>query len=338
LAALHLQRAREGGGWEDYLTSETLARHSLSRRLNRNGATAVTLVNGLLAQHRFTEARDVAADLVHREFDIPEYRALLGEVSMELGDDAVADAMFKSVWEFRNQVSMAPRIARWLELTNHVREARKLLTAARDEAVLRRNVANETKAWFNLRVGDLELRAGNLHRAGDAYRAGLRLEPGDPRLFAAMARLAMANDRPRDAIAWGERAIGLQLDPATLGLVGDAYDAIGDHAKAQEYLSTLDVAVASQPGAYHRAWALYLLDHNMRVDTVVSKAADELRDRRDVYGYDLMAWAYYKAGRPAESAVMMQRALRFNTPDPLLAKHAAAIGIALAVPNAVAAH
>ena len=172
LAALHLQRAREGGGWPDYLVADSLARRSLRRRTNRNGATAVTLVNALLAQHQFVEARDVAVQLVQREGDIPEYRALLGEVSMELGDDDVASAMFRSVWEQRTQLSMAPRVARWLELTNHVDGARNLLTTARDNAVATRTIASETRAWFELRLGDLELRAGNLRRAKSAYAAG----------------------------------------------------------------------------------------------------------------------------------------------------------------------
>ena len=335
LAALHMQRAREGGGWQDYLTAESFARHSLTRRTNRNGASAVTLVNTLLAQHRFAEARDIAVALVQRESDIPEYRAQLGEVAMEVGDDALANAMFRSVWEQRTQLSMAPRVARWLELTNHVREARQLLQIARDEALGRRNVASETKAWFQLRVGDLELRAGNLRRAEQAYRVGLRIEPGDPRLFSAMARLATAHDNPQQAIAWGERAIGLQLDPATLGLVGDAYALVGDHAKATEYFRTLEIAVATQPGAYHRAWSLYLLDHNLQVATVLAKATAELHDRRDVYGYDLMAWALHKAGRHQEAAVMMQRALRFETPDPLLVRHAQTIAASIA-PSRVA--
>jgi tetratricopeptide (TPR) repeat protein len=252
---------------------------------------------------------------------------------MEVGDDALATAMFRSVWQQRSELSMAPRVARWLELTNHVREARQLLEAARDEARRRRNVASETKAWFHLRVGDLELRAGNANRAERAFREGLKVEPGDPRLFAAMARLAMARGHTRDAIVWGERAVGLQLDPATLGLVGDAYAALGDRARADEYFGTLEVAVASQPGAFHRAWSLYLLDHGMQVDTVLARATAELRERRDVYGYDLAAWALHKKGRNAEAAILMQRALRFSTPDPLLMRHAEAIAASIASPR-----
>jgi len=40
LAALHLQRAREGGGWEDYLKAEAFARRSVGKRTRRNSAAS----------------------------------------------------------------------------------------------------------------------------------------------------------------------------------------------------------------------------------------------------------------------------------------------------------
>ena len=328
LAALHLQRAREGGSWDDNIKAEAYARRSIAKRTNRNAGTSATLISILLAQHRFTEARDVAKSLVDREPDIPEYRAALGEVAMELGDDATADQMFRSVWSSRSTLTIGARLARWLEINNHVPEARRLLTSARADAMSRRDVASETKAWFALRIGDLELRAGRLNAAQEAFESGLAIEHDDPRLFSAMARLASARGDYDDVVEWGERAIGLQLDPATLGLVGDAYAALGNRAKADEYFKTLEVAVSMQPGAYHRAWSLYLLDHGMTVGDVLQKAQDELRDRKDVYGYDIVAWALELSGRHAEAQRAMAQALRLNTPDPLLERHARIIGVA----------
>jgi tetratricopeptide (TPR) repeat protein len=327
LAALHLQRAREGGSWDDYMKAEEYARRSLAKRTNRNAGTAVTLISVLLAQHRFVESRAIADDLVAREPDIPEYRAALGEVAMELGDDETAVRLFRSVWANRSTLTIGARLARWLEINDHVPEARRLLLTARDDALSRRDVASETKAWFALRVGDLELRSGHLNAAEDAFRDGLAIEPDDPRLLAAMARLSGARGRYDDVIAWGERAIGLQLDPATLGLVGDAYAAKGNTSKADEYFHTLEVAVSMQPGAYHRAWSLYLLDHGLRVYDVLQKAQDELRDRKDVYGYDIVAWALEKSGRHQEAQAAMRQALRLHTPDPLLRRHAQVIGV-----------
>lgn len=325
LAALHMQRAREGGSYEDYLRAEGYARKSLELRTQRNGKTAVTLVSVLLAQHRFPEAQQIARELVNREADIPQYRSLLGEVSLEMGDYATAGLMFDSVWTERAHLSNAPRLARWLELNNHIREARRILVDARTEARARRDVAKETKSWFDLRVGEFEWRAGRPRAAKAAFLSGLEIEPNDHRLMAAMARLSMENKEPRDAIEWGERAIAVQLDPATLGVIGDAYMALGDTAKANEYFRTFEVALSAESGPFHRASSLFLLDHNLRVAEVLAKAQAELKLRQDIYGYDLVAWALYKAGRSAEASEMMRQAMQLNTPDPLLVRHQAAI-------------
>lgn len=329
LAAYFAQRAREGGTFQDYLDAERLARQSLGRRTNRNGATAATLVSVLLAQHRFGDAYEEASALVEREPDIPQYRAILGEVAMELGRYDVARQMFATAWPSRTHLSVAPRLARWLELTGHVDAARRLLIEARDAAWSRRDVAQESKGWFALRVGDLELRAGRPRASLAALHEGLAAVPGDHRLQSAMARLAAAEGDSANAIAWGERAIASQLDPATLGLVADAYATLGDAVRSHEFARTLQVIATAQAGPPHRAWSLFQLDHGLHLTDVLRGAERELDQRQDVYGYDLVAWAFYRNGRFPEAASMMRHALALGTVDPLLQRHAAAIDSAL---------
>jgi tetratricopeptide (TPR) repeat protein len=321
LAALHLQRAREGGGWDDYLLAEQYARSSLAIRTKHNASTAVTLASDLMAQHRFAEAKAVAVDLVRREPDVPQYRAMLGEIAMELGDDSTAAAMFKSLWGHRGHLSIAPRLSRWAELTGSPQIARRVLLKARNVAVSRGDVATETKAWFRLRMGELEFRQRRPRAAEAAFRAGLEIEPNDPRLLAAMAHLALAHGDARKAIAWGDRAIGVQLEPGTLAIVGEAYALLGDSTKSREYFQTMEVMIAGQQGPYHRAWSLHMLDRGMNREAVLQRALSELKERKDVYGYDVAAWALYRSGLAAAAADTMARALRLNTPDAVLWYH-----------------
>src|SRR2546425_5841087 len=119
----------------------------------------------------------------------------------------------------------------------------------------------EQLAWFYLRVGDLALRHDRLAEAEYAFRTGLSVFPSDYRLLAAQARLAAARGRWRDAIAYGDQAIATVPDPATFGVVSDAYAALGDSAHAAEYARAMEVAVLGQPGQWHRAGGLFLLDH-----------------------------------------------------------------------------
>jgi hypothetical protein len=114
----------------------------------------------------------------------------------------------------------------------------------------------------------------------------------------------------------------IKLDPATLGIIGDAYAATGDTVNAEDYFRTMEVAVAGQPGAYHRAWSLFLLDHNLRVGEVLDNVTKELETRRDIYGYDLYALALFKAGQQTKARDAIAKALSTGSRDPLILAHA----------------
>lgn len=329
LAALHLQRAREGGSYSDIVVAESLARRSLASRENRNARTRVTLANALLAQHRFPDARAEAELLVRNDPDEPRYRAVLGEVQMELGDYSAAASSFAGLSRWRGHLSVAPRLARWYELTGNVRSARAILEASIGDIERRRDVPREQAAWFRFRIAELEMRAGRLRIARRHIDAGLKIEPNDPRLLGALARVEWLSGHSARAIEPGERAIAITPDPATLGLLSDAYLAEGDSARADEYRQLMAAVVASQGSTIHRAWDLYLLDHDADPAPILAIADDQLATRRDIYGQDLRAWALHRAGRDADARDAMRAALALGTPDAALHYHAGAIQHAL---------
>lgn len=329
LGALYLARGRESGDPRDALMAEKAARRSLHNRAANNGAAAAVLQSALLSQHRFGEALRIARAARDAEPENQSLRAAVGEIWMELGQYDSARVALSGLHVALGDLSVAPRRARWAEITGRPDQARVLLHAALVAAQRQSSLPREQLAWFWLRVGDVELRTGRPRAADSAYRAGLAAHPGDYRLLSALARTAAVQGRWRAAIAHGEQAIAVALDPATLGTLSDAYAATGDSAKSAEYARTLDVVVLNQPGAYHRAWSLFLLDHDRHVATVARKVRDEIRTRRDVYGYDLLAWSLHKQGRDHEAARAMKLALGQGTQDALLFYHSGMIQRAL---------
>src|SRR3989442_609908 len=326
LAGLYLQRARETADFGDYRRAERLARRSLELRVAHNENTYVMLASALLAQHRFVEAHAAGRALNARAPGVPGHQALLGEIALELGRYREARTLFDSLWPARHELAVAPRLARWVELTGRTDLARRLLDRALADAKSRPDLPPEQVAWFHLRVGDLALRTGRLTEAEFAFRAGLDVAPADYRLLAAQARLAAARGRWREAIAYGDEAIATLPDPATFGVVSDAYAGLGDSVHAAEYAHAMEVAVLGQPGQWHRAWSLFLLDHDRRVPEVLAHIRKELETRRDVYGYDLLAWALHKAGGPPAPRPARAPAAPPGPPYPPLLRHAAAIG------------
>jgi tetratricopeptide (TPR) repeat protein len=329
LAALYLQRARETADNDDLLRAESNARRSLALRTGRNSAAFGVLASSLLSQHRFAEALDVSRRLVEEDSTSIAARGLLGENLFELGRYDEAGKVFGTLSTYRGDLGIAPRLARWEELHGRPEEARRLLRAALAEAKHRHGMPREQLAWFHLRLGDLAFRYGHLREAREELEAGLSVAPEDARLLGAMARLAAVQGHWHEAAAFGERSIARVLDPATLGLLHDAYRVTGDSARAEDYYHAMALSVLRQPGPFHRAWSLFLLDHGREVPTVLGKVREELESRKDIYGYDLLAWALHRSGRDREAEQPMRQALALGTRDAMLFYHAGMIERAL---------
>src|SRR4029450_6313754 len=106
------------------------------------------------------------------------------------------------------------------------------------------------------------------------------------------------------------------------------YRALADTGRAREYYHTMELAVLQQPGPFHRAWSLFLLDHGREVPRVLARVREEIQSRRDVYGYDLLAWALHLSGDQRQASIAMSRALVLGTRDAMLFYHAGVIALA----------
>ena len=331
LATLYMDRARATGGFTDYERAERLARRSLALRTDHNSQTFGLLASALLARHDFAQALVVAKTADSLDPGEARHVALVGEIELEIGDYAAANAHFASIHFDAAQFTIAARVARWRELTGHADAARRLLRLAVAKVEHRDDLPREQVAWFNYRLGELELRTGHLDSAAAAYRRGLAIFPEDYRILGGLARLAAARSEWKQAIEYGNEAIAIQLDPATLGTISEAYAALGDSTQASQYARAMATSALKQPGPIHRAWGLFLLDHGAKsdVDRVLAKTRVEMRTRHDVYGYDLLAWALHKQGRDADASAAMQHALAQHTEDAQLFYHAGMIERAL---------
>ncbi|MEO8577116.1 MAG: tetratricopeptide repeat protein [Gemmatimonadales bacterium] len=326
LAALYLERAREGGDFADVLRAEALARKSLLLREAHNSETKLILASALLEQHRFPEALVLAESVLQDDPLNLTHRAVVAEIRLELGDYDGAGSMFNTLWKNRASLVVAPRLARWEEIRGRDDAALGLLESARDTAQKRKDLPRGQLAWFNIRLGEHELRAGRTREARGALRKALQLAPDDPRALTAMARFEASVGNWNRVIEIGERSLEKSVDPEILGLLANACRATGNAERAVEYDRVIDVAFVSKPGPFHRALSLYLLDRRRQIPLVLAKAEDDIATRRDVYGYDVLALALYRSGRIPEARAAMAKALRMGTRDPLLRRHAAEIG------------
>lgn len=338
LARLHLQRAPIGGTESaDLAQAEAHARRSLALRTARNGEALQVLASALMGGHRFAEARDVAERLLAMDSTSRGARALLGEIQLELGAYPDAARTFGSLLTVRQELGIAPRYARWEEIRGRPDEAKRLLSRALADASRRHGMPRSQLAWFHWRLGDLALRHGRPDEARHELEAGLTLAANDHRLLDGMARVAAARGHWREAIDYGERASANTLDPATLGQLSIGWEMLGDSARSEQYARAMALAAGQQSNGLNRQWATLQLDRSHGVPTVLAQARQEIRTRKDVYAWDLLAWALYRAGDIPEALDASANALAMGTRDASLYFHAGMIAAA-AGDSALARH
>ena len=337
VAQLYMTRARATASFQDFERAEGLARRSLALRSARNAHTYGLLASALLARHAFGEAREAAQRAVELSPGDAAALAQLAEIELEMGDYDSANTHFAGVWVGRDQFTVAARVARWHEIMGRTAEARALLQRAVRAVERRDDLPREQVAWFRLRLGELDLRSGRYAAADSSLRRGLEIFPDDYRILGALARAALARGEHAEAVSLGERATAIVLEPTTLGTISEAYGAMGDSAQATAFAEAMATAALQQPGPIHRAWGLFLLDHGTARDArmVLARAREELRERPDVYGLDLLAWALHRTGDHTAAAAAMRQALTQQTEDPQLLVHAAAIEREIGHPVAV---
>lgn len=324
LAALQMEHGRMTGDERAFVQAESLALRSLAERTRKNGRSAALRVNALLAQHRFVEAATAAKTLVESEPDEPAYRALLAETLLEIGDYDDAIRQLGTIRDHRANLGIAPRFARWAELTGRVGDARRILERATEEARTRFDLTAEQRTWYVLRLADLELRYGNLRSAARAIEAGLRASPEDWRLLLARARLSAARGSWTMAARGVEDVLARVPSIEAIALLSSVKVALGQRDEAQSLRTVLE-AFLSRPGSLHRSWALRLLDEGISVDAVTRAVVADTLVRRDVYTLDLLAWALFRAGQTGEALAVIRRAVRLGTRDPVLQYHAGMI-------------
>jgi tetratricopeptide (TPR) repeat protein len=314
VAGLYQQRAREGGGVEDYLRAEQWALASLQLRRAGNGKAQLVLASALLARHHFPEALAAARALVAEQPQEPRYRALLAELLVEVGDYEGAGVQFDSLIADRKALFVAPRYARYLEFRGENARARALLAEAARVARNEPSLPLEQKAWFALRVADAEWRNGRLDVAMRTLDAGLDLAPEDGRLWALRARLLAARGQWNAALDAIERA-GASADIQTRALAADAWEALGDSARARTIREATEQFALDNPEPFNRQWTMFRLEHARSLHDTRAILEKEILTRTDVFGWGQLAWARLLTGDATGADQAMQQALSVGTTD-----------------------
>jgi tetratricopeptide (TPR) repeat protein len=333
LAGAYIRKARESGDLTYYGLAEQAARRSL-QLLPRgpSAALATTLLAVVhVARHEFREALVRAREALDLNPGEQTPQAVAGDALIELGDYAEGGRAYARLAGLPGPRRPDSRVAHLKFLQGDTAGA----IAAMREAVARASAdtaLGEPLAWTRVQLGDLLFATGDLAGAEAAYRQALTAMPAYHPALAGSARVQAARQRFSEAVELYRKALDVVPLPEYAAALGDCYTRLGRTADARkqyalvEYIGRLS---ALNKTIYNRELALFYADHDLRLPEALELARKELAARRDIYTYDVLAWALLKNDRAHEAQAAMTEALRLGTRDARLLFHAGMIHRAL---------
>jgi tetratricopeptide (TPR) repeat protein len=334
LGESHIELARSTGDLSAYAAAEQAFTTALTLSPGLPAARAYQGVV-LVALHRFVEASELAAATLADEPDDPTSLATLGDATLELGDVAAARKAYDRLAVVAPGAAASARLGHIAFITGDVATAVRQARAAAAAADEEEDGVGERPAFYRYQLADTLLATGDRAGAATAYREALARHPRSFLAHAGLGRVLAADGKLDEAIAELDASIAIVPQPDVLARRADVFElrnAAGDAARAAQDRGTI-LAIAelsAASGSVHdRTLALYLANHRLEPQRAVDLATAELQARKDVYGYDALAWALLAAGRPAEADAAMQSALAFGTRDAKLLYHAGMIRLAL---------
>jgi tetratricopeptide (TPR) repeat protein len=276
----------------------------------------------LMNQHAFEDARTLAERITRAHPDDAMAWGTLSDALLEVGryDDAEAAV--------DRMVALKPGLASYVR-ASHLRWLRGDLEAAKRHARSAIDAGRgardpEPHAWTLCHAATIFLHEGDLDGADVGYEQALGRVSEYPCALVGRGRIALAKKDAARAADLFARAAAVEPTAETLWLLGDAFAAKGDEAKANEAYARVE----QEESRDARTVALYYAVKNKRVDHALALARSELEKRKDIYTEEALAWALFRNGKNGEAKEAITRARRLGTRDARLMAHEGRIRIA----------
>ncbi len=324
----YLTRVRATGDLADITRAEAALERA--RDLAPVNDVGLLLREGLVAftGHDFIGAREAARAMLALDPGNEAGVALLGDTSLELGDEEAAITAYQELAPL-GTAPVLSRLARYALLTGDVEAAESTMRSA-IEAAETEGFPDQV-AGYRLQLAEFLRGENRLEEAAAEYEAILVALPDSGAALGGLARVHEAGGRRDEAIRLLERATAILPTPQLVAELGDLHALAGDETRAAESYALVErIAAVAQAtgGVYDRQLVLFLADHDLRASDAVSMAEGELATRRDVFGHDAHAWALYRAGDLDAAAAAADEAMRLGTPDGRILYHAGLIAAA----------
>ena len=326
LGDVYIRKARETGDVTYFNLAEQALRRALTISPDYSDA-ARHLAFALYSKHAFDEAALQATKAIELNPRDSHAYGILGDALLETGRYDQAREAYQKMIRLDRDLYSYTRLSGLKSLRGDTAGAvQDLMRAIRAGKDNRR--PKESIAWAQWQLGNEHFALGHVKQAEAQYGEALATYPNYYRAMAGLAQIRGAQQRYPEAIDLYHQALAVIPMPEYAAALGDVYREIGrsEEAKKQfdlvEYIGDL---TAFNKTLYNRELAYFYADHGMKLKEALELAQKELEVRKDIYAYDLLAWALLKNEKPQEARAAMAEALKPGTRDARLFYHAGMI-------------
>jgi tetratricopeptide (TPR) repeat protein len=327
LAGAYVQKTRETTDYS-YLDRAAAILDGVISTDDVNYDALRLLVETQLERHLFAKAAESSRRLIRIAPDDPWNWGTLGDALTEMGEYNDAADAYQRMVTLRPDLASYNRASHFHFLFNDVPGAIEIMK----KAIASGSASPENVAWCLVDLGNLYFKTGQLQAAGQAFADALRTFRGYHPAYAGLGRVAAAHGDFKAAIDNFKRAQEITPLPDYAAALYDLYRKTGQDTLAKRQMELLDAVdqVSRATGeTANRNLVLAFCDHDIKLGRALELAKGELAFRNDIYSYDALAWALYKNRQYTEAQQYIEKALRFNTPEPIFRQHAEAIAKAL---------
>ena len=331
LASLYIQEARETGNYMYYDKAAMKNVNTVLKidSLNFNALVFKSLI--YLSQHHFAEG--LAAAFKARQ--VNPYNAyvygLMVDGNVEMGNYDSAVSVADKMVSIRPDLTSYSRVSYLREIFGNYKSAIEAMTMAAEAG----GRGDEHTEWTRVQLGSLYEKTGDYKKAEFLYNTSLSMRPDYPYALAGLARVAVAANDIKKAIALYEKADSLINDNSMKEELVDLYRQSGENKKADELAKTVIEDLSKDANAGNkdetighyadRELAYAYLKVNDKDKALEHALLEYNRRPNNIDVNETVAWVYYNRGEFDKALPYIKVALKTNSKNPVLLSRAGLI-------------
>ncbi|MEQ9618119.1 MAG: tetratricopeptide repeat protein [Deltaproteobacteria bacterium] len=331
LAAAYMQKARETGDTLYYDKAYKSLERSLSiSPKNYNGTVLMAMAH--ISKHEFDDALQYALKAVELEPENSYGYGILGDSYLDLGDLTKAEASYNRMLTLDPSLDSYSRLSNLRVVQGDTAGAIEAMNNAYEAGLKNVRTSRENLAWTQVMLGSIYFNQGNLSDAEKHYKKSLEIMPGYYLGLEHLAEINAVRGNYAEAEKLYKQVLEINPAPEFYIALAEVYKSQGKEKEAEKLessaLGIYEERVKEGDPGYLRALALYYADKGTNLDKALALAERDLNIRKDVHGYDTLAWVHYKRGEFKKAQYASKKSLATGTRDAQLFYHAGMISIA----------